>query len=619
MTPYSCISRRMWTALALLAAVALVGCVDTDEQPDGGQVEDLGKRDVSLNDLKSLRIESADAVLRITSDTPGKQVYRAVGMFSDGKERDVTVKTGFKVLSTRVGGFTDHIFYPAISWGGKTTIEARTATGVKATTSLTVLLTRRFVATGATKKHVEALGKDGKDTGPGPILAYPPDGVLIPTNLTELEFQWTPGVGQKTFELSLKNDGTDIRIYTGCNKVGTGCGYVPGAKEWRAIVNALKGYDAARIMVRGHDATTSLIGASKTRQMKVAEEDILCGLYYWNATPGTVVRYDFGKPNQKATNFYTTADAKALFCVGCHAMSLNGKRMAVGMDMPAPAPLKVIEVETVKLLSSGAANFMAFSPDGDYLITSDGNSMVARDAATHKVMTGNPNPLRVKGTMPDWSPDTTRLVFAEPATVLPIPVGTPGITKGSIKLLAFDTKTKKFSKSELTLVASKGENNYYPTFSPDSKWVVFNRAAGSSYDAKDAALWIVKADGSGKAVELKKANQGANLCNSWPKFSPFLQKYQGGKLMWVTFSSRRDYGLRLKGAGRAQLWMAAIDPSKGELATDPSHVAFWLPFQDIKTGNHIGQWTKKVVRKKCGPDAGCPAGQKCVNGWCEPK
>ena len=605
-------------AWGLLVVVAAVSCVDPYQNEDAGQVEDLSNHDISLDQLKSMRIEPADAVLQITGDTPGQQVYRAVGMFSDGKERDITAKTGFKVLSTRVGGFNGHIFYPAISWGGKTTVEARTATGIKATTSLTVVLTRSFVDKGAAAKEVDALKKSsGKDSGPGPILAYPPDGVLIPTNLIGLEFQWTPGTGQQTFELSLTNDGTDIRIYTTCKKVGTGCGYVPSATEWKAIVNALKGYDAARVMVRGKDATTAIIGASKTRNLKVAEEDILGGLYYWNATPGSIVRYDFGKPNQKAQSFYTAADAKALFCVGCHAMSLNGKRMAVGMDMPAPAPLKVIEVETIKVISTGAANFMAFSPDGTYLITSDGNSMVARDAVTYKAMA--PNPLRAKGTMPDWSPDTTRVVYAEPATVLPFPVGTPGISDGSIKLLAFDAKTKKFSSSMLTLVASKGENNYYPTFSPDNKWVVFNRASGSSYDNKNAALWIVKADGSGKPVELKKANQGTNLGNSWPKFSPFLQKYQGGKLMWVTFSSRRDYGLRLAGKGRAQLWMAAIDPSKGELAADPSHVAFWLPFQDINTGNHIGQWTTKVVRKKCGPDAGCPTGQKCVNGWCEPK
>jgi hypothetical protein len=86
--------------------------------------------------------------------------------------------------------------------------------------------------------------------------------------------------------------------------------------------------------------------------------------------------------------------------------------------------------------------------------------------------------------------------------------------------------------------------------------------------------------------------------------------------MWVTFSSRRDYGLRLAGTNRAQIWMAAIDPAKAEL-TDPSHAAFWLPFQDIKTGNHIAQWAETVVRKGCQVNQDCPGGEFCDNGFCE--
>ena len=608
------------SALLLLAAAAGPSCVDPYSKEDAGEpVMDLGNLDVSLNELKSLRIKPADAVLYNTETKAAQQPYTALGTFADGKERDITPKTSFEVLSTRVGFFNDHVFNASIGWGGKTTVQARTTTGVVGTTSLTVVLQRRYTAKGVAPADVTALEQTpAKDTGPTPSLVYPPDGALIPTNINELEFQWLPGSGQQTFEISLRNDGTDIRIYTTCAvKIGAGCGYTPDAKQWKAIVTALKGDDAVTVKVRGKDASSALIGGSNGRKLQVAEEDIQGGLYYWNATPGAIVRYDFGTPNQKAKLFYTAPEAKALFCVGCHAMSLDGSRMAVGLDMPAPAPLRVIDVASKKLLSSGAANFMGFSPDGKLLITSDGNSLVARVSATLAPLA--PNPLRAKGSMPDWAPEGTRVVYAEPATVIPFPVGTPGISKGSLKVLNFDPKTGKFSSTSRTLVASAGENNYYPTFSPDGKWVVFNRSSGSSYDAKDATLWIVRADGKSKPIELKLANGGSNLTNSWPKFSPFLQKYRGGKLMWFTFSSRRDYGLRLKGKAQAQLWMAAVDPSKGELSTDPSFTAFWLPFQNIKTGNHIAQWTKKVIRKKCGPDSGCPKDQVCVKGWCEPK
>ncbi len=610
---------------AIMAAGLLaLSCTDTssfDDEDGGVLLPDSVLADLTLDDVQSMRIEPADYTLRVKDGSKSTLTFRAWGKYSDGKERDITSKVEFQLSTARVGNFSDNVFYPAVSWGGATTVYASTKTNMKATTTLTVVFDRSYVGTGVPATAESDFTKAAGTKGIPLSLAYPPEGVLLPPNLMELEVQWLPAGGQKYFEVSFKNTGTDIRIYTTCAvKIGTtGCGFTPSATQWKAIVGALKGYEPAKVSVRGTDASFLSVGVSNTRSVSVAEEEIMGGLYYWNATPGNIIRYDFGKANQKAKRFYTAADAKALFCVGCHALSLDGSRMAVGLDMPAPAPLKVLDVSNRTVLSKGAANFMAFSPDGKMMIASDGNSMSLHESDTLKVIK---KPLRAKGTMPDWSPDGKFVVYAEPAVALPIPVGSPGISKGSIKLMGYDAKTKAWSAGNITLVASAGENNYYPTFSPDGKWVAFNRASGSSYDAPDAALWIVRADGKGKPQQLKLADGGTNKCNSWPKFSPFLQKYKGGKLMWLTFSSRRDYGLRLKGKGTAQLWMTAIDPSKAELATtDPSYPAFWLPFQNINTGNHIAQWTKKLVKKPCGPDGSCPAGMTCdkKTKLCEPK
>src|SRR3954453_22618375 len=70
---------------------------------------------------------------------------------------------------------------------------------------------------------------------------------------------------------------------------------------------------------------------------------------------------------------------------------------------------------------------------------------------------------------------------------------------------------------------------------------------------------------------------------------------------------------------RAQLWMAAIDLDTGKVASggDVSWPAFWLPFQDLATQNHLGQWTQKNFKGACGGDAGaCPSGYVCDNGGC---
>jgi hypothetical protein len=72
--------------------------------------------------------------------------------------------------------------------------------------------------------------------------------------------------------------------------------------------------------------------------------------------------------------------------------------------------------------------------------------------------------------------------------------------------------------------------------------------------------------------------------------------------MWLTFSSSRRYGLRTPPAGTSSesttgtlLWMVAIDPDRAINGQDPSYAAFYLPFQDVTSSNHIAQWTKQVI------------------------
>lgn len=602
-----------------LGAALGPGCVDDALFADSSvpTYKDLSSNDAGLEGLESLRVEPEDAVLYLTvDDKPVVQPYKAIGKFTDGSERDITADASFSVDNARVGIFMGHIFNSVLGWGGKTTVNV-TAGGLSTTTTLTVVYQRRFLASGV-PTGVDAKFTAAKEDATSPIaLAYPPDGVLIPPNLVDLEIQWVPGAGQEIFEVGFINDGTDIRIYTKCNAIGSeGCGYIPSATEWKAVVSALKDADSAEIQIRGATLDIAKAGVSSKNRLQIAREDIKGGLYYWNATPGNIIRYDFGKSGQKAKLYYTAADAKALFCVGCHALSLNGERMAVGLDMPAPAPLKILDVPTRDVKATGAANFMAFSPDGKMIITSDGNSMVLRDTDT---LTPLVNPLVKQGTMADWSADGTKVVYAEPPPAF-VPFGNPGITKGSLKMLLYGGAANKWSAPTTLIQQSGSENNYYPTFSPDNELIIFNRSSAESYDAPDASLWVIRANGKGTPLELKAANGGTNLCNSWPKFSPFIQQYQKGKLLWFTFSSRRDYGLRLKGKAQAQLWMAAIDLGKDEMGTDPSYPAFWLPFQNIQTGNHIAQWTKEVVRKPCGLDGDCPTGEVCASdGYCDPK
>jgi hypothetical protein len=178
-----------------------------------------------------------------------------------------------------------------------------------------------------------------------------------------------------------------------------------------------------------------------------------------------------------------------------------------------------------------------------------------------------------------------------------------------------------------TLVPFTGQNNYYPAYSPDGKWVVFNRSPSNAESFANAApdpdagtmpdgeLLAVNA-GGGTAVRLSAASDPG--ASSWPKWAPVKDDYYGGQIMWLTFSSARAYGLRLSAGQQTQLWMVAFDPAKAALGQDASFPAFWLPFQDIGGGNHIAQWTTKIPRKPCSSPASCDPGETCKNGICAP-
>ena len=68
------------------------------------------------------------------------------------------------------------------------------------------------------------------------------------------------------------------------------------------------------------------------------------------------------------------------------------------------------------------------------------------------------------------------------------------------------------------------------------------------------------------------------------------------RMRWVrvsTVSSKRTVGTKL--GGRPQIWMFAINPQKLAAGEDGSYPAFWLPFQNTATNNHIAQWTTRIV------------------------
>jgi hypothetical protein len=465
------------------------------------------------------------------------------------------------------------------------------------------------------------------DPTAAPALIYPPDGVLVPPNLSVLEVQFVPATGTNLFEIAFTGpNGLNLRVYTPCVAVGQGCGYTPEDAVWNTLEAAARN-DTVTITIRA-TGSAGTVGASAARALNFAEEDLQGGLYYWAASQGNINRYDFGRRGQTAEQFYTQAQSGAI-CVGCHALSRDGSRIAVGLNAPTPATLRLLDVATRATLyesagslipgSAGGSNFEALSPDGLKVLTSENNNLVLHDSGTGAAL----GPTISNANMPDWSSDGTQVVFARAggtACPLGLCASQPGVDSASLFTVPWNGTA--FGTPTQIVAGGPGNNNYYPALSPDGIWVAFNRSANNSFDAADAKVFVVNAAG-GAATDLMGVN--TSIGNSWPKFAPFISHFQGHTIFWLTFSSRRDYGIRLLNSMAsgmsmevAQVWMVAVSPDRINTPGDGGYPPFWLPFQDISTGNHIAQWTEKVARMGCTSDMQCMMGEFCSGGECVP-
>ena len=238
-------------------------------------------------------------------------------------------------------------------------------------------------------------------------LVYPADGDWSP-NMRSLDVHFKPGTGQTLFEIRFESPAIAVVVYAGCKALGSGCEYPTDKDFWDNLLPPNRGAPPVGYRIRGVNGSAPYgVGTSDTHTLAFSKEDINGGLYYWN-TKGILQRYDFGLPLQQAEQYMTPQMAGAFTCVGCHALSRDGKRIAIGADIPAPAPYKVYDVATRKPLSAeagvvgGVANFFAFSPDATKLLFSDGVKIGMQDVATGTIDNASIIPL---GTMPDWSPD----------------------------------------------------------------------------------------------------------------------------------------------------------------------------------------------------------------------
>lgn len=472
----------------------------------------------------------------------------------------------------------------------------------------------------------------GSGSGPAPALLYPYDNTLTAPQINRMRVQWTGA--HATYKVLITGPVVSQRAFVACQS-GTPCSLELSDALWTKLANNNRDQELI-ITVTGAASKNVAQGASAPTRVRIAPSDLRGGIYYFSPTTKGLKRVPLGA--RQPTDFLAAGGGSG--CAGCHALSRDGRKLAIELGS-ADTTLGSMVVNAADPTQRSfpasrdiAWNFAWFNPEGDRLISAWQGALSLRDASTGQKIADIPPALLggAGATMPEWSPDGKWIAFVRMLRVSRDYALSDG---GDIVIAPYD---KGAVGAPVTLVVGQPgkEVHAWPSWSPDSRWLVFNSQSCpgrvcQSYDAQATRLRLVRAIGDDgqptaptdpapagatlpRPLELLAGTHAPDQFNNWPKFAPFLQAGKDGRqLAFVLFNSRAGFGHQA--GGTPQLYLFAVDLAAAALGGDPSFAPLWLPFQDASTANHSALWTTDVA---CQQASDCPSEFGCAGGSCVP-
>jgi len=608
-------------ALAFASAAAVLSCGNSGTQPGG----DSGSDVVVPPTYTNVVVDPPDVTLNVPVGGSVTQVYKAYADTNGQTHVEVTTSCAFTVVNTSLGSFGGATFTSA-SLGGTTQVTA-TCGGAQGTGKLTLVLSGWVLGPGAPSNSSSIFqgATVGSDANRTPAIQYPLDKAVAPLNIPSVDTQWSTAQND-LFHMTWKSPHLALEMYT------TAADGQFADDVWAAIATSTQG-DAVGITVEGlqqAQPATKFVSAPITLNMS---HDIIdnTAIYWWASSQGTLLTQTFGQ-----TGAPTNVKGG---CTSCHSLSRSGSRIgysrcvnndcnqlyggfmrydttnkvwneslnADGKTLQgsystfAPVGYPYADDKTsVALFALSSCHLSLFNPDNGAPVASNVDVVSTHD---------NNQPTRC-ATMPDWAPDGKSVVFAStPNQGQWIDVSSSAIAKMTYD---FSNSTHTFGeptflvRNPITLTSGTYNNFFFPSFSPDGSYVVFNaaRAAWRNFTVAGSPgqrLMLTDAIGSW-AVDLANINGPGDLDTTWPHWAPA----NAADYYWVVYSSERDYGHKLTKSNTApscvangvqqckQIWIGAI--SKATLTAksppdDPSAPPMWMPGQDIGADNISPYWT----------------------------
>ena len=420
-------------------------------------------------------------------------------------------------------------------------------------------------------------------------LLYPLDDSAMPGSFEPPVVQWD-GSGFNMHRLELSSEWTSIAVYTAADS------YQPGREQWEGLTLFDPGTEVTFQLTSGNWGGGTFNGPVCTSTapvvVDVTDSSINGTIVYW--APPTTKALSFDATTGSSVDM---VDFPPATCHGCHSVNLaNPMLMSYGPNMPGTTNL-VNLADPSTVLQTWGNPFSPFrglgapGPQGLYIVISGsdlpgmGGGLYLYDASSGALLSQLQT--AKSATMPNWSPDGTRLTYAGcdgSASIM-------GAGECSIYQQDWDASNQSFSNEVLLASNTADQTLYYPTYSPDSQWIAFNAAEHTSgadgtitsYANPTAKLMLVSASG-GPVMELSSANGVGDLTNSWPRWAPV-----SGTYGWLAFSSKRAYGHTV--SDTPQLWVTGIDLAAAAVGSgDPGRAPTWIPGQLTSEGNHTPTW-----------------------------
>lgn len=446
-------------------------------------------------------------------------------------------------------------------------------------------------------------GAAGAPSG-GPCLAEPQIGTLFPGNWLRPRFTWIPAGSENLFELRLtaQNQGNALVVYT------TASSWTMPANVWAALSQHT--VDAPiTVTVRGATYASGSLSSGpelgSSGAVRVAPVSAPGAIVYWTSAGNGVLR-GFRIGDEDLKDILAPADAGA-GCVGCHTATPDGAWVGFSAGEGGGAGLGLLSADgqhlTPSFVSSSAQMLMArqdqdapsFSPlhwtSGDRIaLTMYQNHIIWTDLEAASAAQGDGwgilarNGESTNAASASFAHASDNVVYV--STPDPVSTGVT-VTNGDIHVVPYNNRA---GGTPITVAAS-GDNEFYPAFSPDDRYIAYNRApaGASSYNNAQAEVYVVPAAG-GQPVRIA-ANDPAScsghsspgVTNSWPQWSPAAGDAGGRRYYWLTFSSTRGgsvpqiYVAPVVDDGTTLITYPALYPWN-QAAGDASHTPAWGDF-----------------------------------------